>query len=518
MKKDFLMPFRLCIMSAFIVHVFVAVAQTYYVSPGGDNGQTGLSSGTAWATLQHAADQVDAGDTVLVSNGTYTGFQLTTGGSVGQLIRFIADGDNVVIDAPNGVTNDGINVEGADWVEINGFRVINQPRNGIRIVLSDDCIVRNNYCDNNFKRGIFTGFTNRILIEHNTCLNSIDEHGIYFSNSADDPVIRNNICHHNNGAGIQINADASQGGDGITTGAQIYGNVLFENGVGGGAAINLDGVQGAFIYNNLLYENHATGIALFQIDGGGPSTNALIVHNTIIQASDGRWCALVVDGAIGARFYNNIMINQHPWRGSIAVDADVASGLQSDFNVFSNSMSATGDGSSITLADWQALGYDGYSLMAEPLPNIFESPSTGVYELKDGSQAIDAGSASFSFGVTQDIIGIIRPAGIEHDIGAYESDIILAIEDISLPKDSMVYIYSRIRVYTDQNGIICSGDIIGMDVLVHSMNGKQITFRQNIEDKLVFIPFSHRPAGMYLITLTKHHIVVYTQMIYWPGG
>jgi parallel beta-helix repeat protein len=514
---DKLIPLRLPFLFLLLLQLFGFVAQTYYVAPSGDNSQTGLSPGTAWASLQHAADQVDAGDIVLVANGTYDGFQLTTGGSSGQLIRFIANGDNVVINAPNTITDDGINVEGADWVEINGFRVINQPRNGIRVVLSDDCIVRNNECDNNFERGIFTGFTNRILIENNICLNSIDEHGIYFSNSADDPVIRNNICHHNNGAGIQINADASQGGDGITTGAQIYGNVLFENGPGGGAAINLDGVQGAFIYNNLLYENHATGIALFQIDGGGPSTNALIVHNTIIQASDGRWCALVVDGAIDARFYNNIMINQHPWRGSIAVDADALSGLQSDFNVFSNSMSTVGDGTSITLAEWQAFGYDGNSLLADPLPSIFESPSMGGYELKDGAQAIDAGSASFSFGVTQDIVGTMRPAGIEHDIGAYESDIILAIEDLSLPKDSIEQISSRMRIYTDQNGILCSGDIIGMDVLAHSMNGKQIAFRQNIEDKLVFIPFSQHPAGMYLVTLTKHHVVVYTQMIYWPG-
>ncbi len=112
---------------------------------------------------------------------------------------------------------DGINLENADYIEVNGVRVIDQPRNGIRLVFADNCIVRNTYCDNNFERGIFTGFTDDILLEYNECLNSIDEHGIYVSNSSDRSIIRFNICHHNNRGGIQINADGSQGGDGIST-------------------------------------------------------------------------------------------------------------------------------------------------------------------------------------------------------------------------------------------------------------------------------------------------------------
>jgi hypothetical protein len=108
------------------------------------------------------------------------------------------------------------------------------------------------------------------------------------------------------GGGIQINADESQGGDGISTDPEIYGNIIYENGLGGGAGINLDGVQGALIYNNLLYQNHATGISLFQEDGAEPSIDADIVYNTIINASDARWCILAVNGSTGAQVYNNI--------------------------------------------------------------------------------------------------------------------------------------------------------------------------------------------------------------------
>src|SRR5688572_2494485 len=263
-------------------------AATKYVSNTGNNSQSGNSWSQAWLTLQYAADHVFAGDTLWIADGSYVGFNMSNSGSPGNPIVFIAAGDNATIHLPCNTT-DGINVEEADHIEINGVRVINQPRNGIRLVNAHFCIVRNTYCDNNFERGIFTGFTHDILIEYNECLESIDEHGIYVSNSSDRSIIRYNVCHHNNRGGIQINADLSQGGDGISTDPQIYGNVLYENGAAGGAAINLDGVQSAFIYNNLLYQNHATGIALFQQDGAEPSINAEIVHNTIINAADARW-------------------------------------------------------------------------------------------------------------------------------------------------------------------------------------------------------------------------------------
>ena len=124
------------------------------------------------------------------------------------------------------------------------------------------------------------------IIEHNTCSGSDDEHGIYFSNSADDPIIRYNHCFDNNANGIHMNGDASLGGDGVISNAQVYGNVIHGNGSGGGSGINCDGVINSVIYNNLLYDNHASGISLYQIDGGAPSTGNKVYNNTIINASD----------------------------------------------------------------------------------------------------------------------------------------------------------------------------------------------------------------------------------------
>lgn len=426
---------------SFIVIMFIASstywceAATKYVSNTGSNSNSGNSWAQAWLTLQFAAGNIAAGDSVWIANGTYTGFNHGTTGTAANPIVYIAAGNNAVINLPCSTT-DGINIEGngpgategANYIEINGVRVINQPRNGIRLVFANHCIVRNTYCDNNFERGIFTGFTDDLLLEYNECLESIDEHGIYVSNSSDRSIIRYNICHHNTGGGIQINADLSQGGDGISTDPEIYGNILYENCVGGGAAINLDGVQSAFIYNNLLYKNHATGIALFMLDGAQPSINATVVHNTIVNADDARWCILAVNGSSGAQIFNNIIINQHPWKGSIALDPDAVPGFNSDYNILVNSLSNEGDGQTMTLVEWQALGYDENSLLADPMNEIFVAPGSD-FHLIEGSQAINSGNGALSSGVNMDIEENTRPQGPAYDIGAYEASGILAIED-----------------------------------------------------------------------------------------
>src|SRR5690349_21394153 len=120
-------------------------AANYYVSNSGNNSNSGLTLPLAWATLQYAANKVAAGDCVLVANGTYVGCYISKSGTSGNPIVFKALGNSVTINQPNATTNDGINVENCDWIVIEGFRVINQPRTGIRVVLADHCVVRKNF-------------------------------------------------------------------------------------------------------------------------------------------------------------------------------------------------------------------------------------------------------------------------------------------------------------------------------------------------------------------------------------
>jgi len=412
-----------------------AVAGTFYVSPAGNDGASGSSPGAAWKTLQHAADVAEAGDTVIVLAGTYTGFNLFTSGAPGAPITFSANpgvpapNPSVVVNGNNSFTGkDRINLEGASHVVIEGFTVLGSGdpatnRACIRAVTAEDVTVRHCRCDQGGTWGIFTGFVDDMLVEDNEASRSAEEHGIYLSNSGDRPVVRRNVVWGNHSAGLHMNGDLSQGGDGIISEALIERNVLFDNGDGdpafgppGGSAINCDGVQDSVIRNNLLWDNHKTGIALYRIDGGGGSTGNLVHSNTIHNAADARWCLSISGGSTGNTVRNNVLLNDHPFRGAIELTSDSLPGISSDFGAVKDRFSL--DEVFLSLAQWQvATGQDGQSFVATTA--IFTGAAGGDYTLAAGSAAIDAGTAELS--PDEDLPGKHRPAGPGFDIGAYEA-------------------------------------------------------------------------------------------------
>jgi hypothetical protein len=393
-----------------------ASAASYYVATGGDDGNAGSMS-APWATLQHAADTVGAGDTVTVLPGSYAGFHLETSGMEGAPIVFSAE-EGVEITSENPTTPDGINLEGASYVVVQGFTVNGMERAGLRAVTADHVTFRNNRADANGRWGILTGFVDDLLIEGNFTSGSLDEHGIYVSNSGDRPVIRNNRIWNNNANGIHMNGDAEQGGDGIISDALVERNVIYGNGVAGGSGINCDGVQDSLIVNNLIYDTHASGISLYQIDGGGPSTNNFVVNNTVVVANDGRWALNVMNDSSGTTVYNNIFLNLHPSRGAISLcgpgcEAD----LVSDHNVVVDRFTRD-DGTVIDLAAWQAgTGQDENSVVADA-DAVFVDVAGADYHPAVNGPAIDSGTNTSA--PAGDLEGNARPAGSGIDIGAYE--------------------------------------------------------------------------------------------------
>jgi hypothetical protein len=397
-----------------------AAAADYWVKNGGSDAADGLSVATAWATLGHAADEVGPGDTVHVLDGAYQGFYLDTSGTPGNPITFKAEGPNVEITADNGTTPDGINLEGASYVVIDGFVVNNRTRTGVRAVLGEFVTVRNCRLGYNGRWGILTGFVDDFTAEFNEAHHSQLEHGIYVSNSGDRPIVRDNILHDNHANGLHMNGDASLGGDGIISDALVERNVIYGNGAGGGSGINMDGVTDSLVRNNLLYDNHASGISLYRIDGGSGSTNNVVVNNTIINAADGRWAVNISGGSSGNTVLNNILYTFHSFRGAITVDSASQPGLVSDHNSVMNRFSTNGGNTVITLAAWQALGYDANSFIAAPADH-FLVPGSDFHLLTD-SPAVDAGTASNAPSI--DLDGNPRPVGTGYDLGAYELQLV----------------------------------------------------------------------------------------------
>ena len=491
---------------------------TFYISNTGSNSNNGLSLNTAFETLQHAADIVSAGDSVLVVNGNYVGFDIRTSGTSNQPIVFKALSNDVTINTRNPVTTDGINIENANYVEVHGFNVINQPRAGIRIVVSDFIKIKNNNCSNNYKWGIFTGFTDDILIEGNSCSFSEDEHGIYVSNSSDRPTIINNHSFNNNGCGIHMNGDLSMGDDGIISDAVITGNIIHDNGVGGGSAINMDCVQGSKIYNNLIYNNHATGIAMYQIDGAEGSKNNKVFNNTIVHPTDGRWAVLIVNGSTGNTVYNNILINNHSFRGSICIDEDSKAGFVSDYNLVVNRLSDDDGNSNMSLTSWQSLGYDTYSQIVQDENQIFVDPNNSNFHLLPSSQPVNIGTSLVNSVVSFDIEGVSRPQGSGFDIGAYEFTSATSVDEETYPDDFILF-QNYPNPFNPSTKISWQSPVSSWQTLkVYDILGNEIAtlideYRKEGMNSVQFISNNELSSGIYFYQITTGRIVKTKKML-----
>ncbi|MBI5118507.1 right-handed parallel beta-helix repeat-containing protein [Candidatus Poribacteria bacterium] len=363
----------------------------------------------------------------MVEDGDYAPFHVTRSGTASARIEFKAVGSGARILGYE--TYDerytAVTVLG-DYVTIDGFAIdvmaadASVPSRGIRVsgTASDyrrGVIVRSNRVSNAGWVGITTSFAAGVVIEYNEVSNSKGQHGIYVANSADDPVIRGNRVHDNDEAGIQINADASQGGDGVITNALIENNVLYGNGRNGSGAIELDGAAYATIRNNLLYGNNTTGINMYRVDASAGSHHNRITHNTIVMPAGSRHGIAFRSGSTHGYLRNNIAIHLGT-ADSMAVDGNSITGMDSDYNILTRIENPSGD--LISLAEWRTqYGQDRSSFVATA-GELFLAPASNDYRLAAGSRAIDSGTAVPD--LSYDLAGNGRPQGNGYDIGCYE--------------------------------------------------------------------------------------------------
>ena len=168
-------------------------AKNYHVQPLGSDNNDGLSFAKAfkkpfkkrltWLLPAIASSAYD---------GFYKGWDhfYKNSGVQSNLIVYFAKGQNVIINQSCGRGFDGLNIEGCDWIEVNGFRVqsIADPNgsgeDGIRAVLSNHIIIHPCIVDSCY-RGILQAIPDDFLAENNICKKIFGEHGIYVSNNSD---------------------------------------------------------------------------------------------------------------------------------------------------------------------------------------------------------------------------------------------------------------------------------------------------------------------------------------------
>ncbi len=319
-----------------------AGAASYYASPNGNDSNPGTSA-RPWKTLQPAKKALKPGDTLFLADGQYAGgIKFATSGTRERPIVFKAiNAGRVIIRGDQTTERDAFIVYQANWIVFEGLVFQGATRAGIWVQSSNNVTVRNSIARNNGTWGIFTSYSDDLLLEGNECAYNRDQHGIYVSNSGDRPIVRNNVSHDNGTCGIQFNGDGKltnpklgTRGDGIIDRATVEGNVVYGNGARGGAAINLLVVCNSVCANNLVFDNLAGGISLYNDNlptrTQWGSKNNLIAFNTVyFRSGEGRWCVSFTNGCTGNVVINNILSGGA--KGAFQFDA--TSSFASDHNL-----------------------------------------------------------------------------------------------------------------------------------------------------------------------------------------
>jgi hypothetical protein len=240
---------------------------TYYMSPGGSDANSGISTSSPWKTFGYAIPKLNAGDTLVLMDGTYT-----TAGSGNLTINCTAKGNarNGSAGAPITVTaqnqrkallqNDGASrpvlLDGCGWwvIESLSIRSSDNPNSSIDGTLisisgkSSANIIRNNllYNTNRYRGGggvvIYKGST-RNLVEGNE-LYSFSRNGLY-ALSVEENIFRRNYCN------ARDYQRSQKGGPRVCFDAYYSNKTIFENNIAENVegSLNTTGSQNNFLGN-----------------------------------------------------------------------------------------------------------------------------------------------------------------------------------------------------------------------------------------------------------------------------
>jgi Right handed beta helix region len=306
---------------------------TYFVAENGSDGGPGTAN-LPWATINHAAEQADAGDTIMVRGGRYVlsaQVRLRKSGRTDAWITFAGyPGEQPVLDAQlvphsalaqNGLDNGAFQIEGVSYVKVANFAVVNSHDAGITVRDSSHIDIINNSTKGTFSSGIAVWDTKhngqasqhiRILgntvtkatswelasseprrgdapheaisiagaVDFEVAYNHVydsDKEGIDIKETSKRGKVHHNLVHNILRQGIYVDAWF-----GDISGIEISSNVVRDC-HGAGLVLSVENgksVEHVNIHNNLIFNNDGSGLYFSRWGVNGPRRN-IKVHDNV---------------------------------------------------------------------------------------------------------------------------------------------------------------------------------------------------------------------------------------------
>jgi hypothetical protein len=387
-----------------------------FVSPAGRNTNNGTSVDAAWGTLQHAAAQLRAGDTLWVLDGDYSPFNVTASGSAGAYIRIAAyPGDSPRIDAGE---KTGILVSDAAYVEVRGLEIrgnadTDQDSNGIGILV--------------------IGESHHIRFVQNE-IHHFGSGGLITYHSGDHLEIYHNTIHHNANWNPSQHSGVSLLGlvdDGTASGGAynnyVIGNLIYANEVkvktdqfGQGTRITdgncfvVDVTLESFYNGNTLFgsnicvNNGGRGVQVYK------SADVDVVNNTFYHNMRSPDVAAIGSEVMAydskdVRFANNLIISRD---GVLPLTAGITSPVQFQNNLTVGTLNPQKDPSDRHLPAGSSVLVNASTAESALTAANFTPTAT--------SAALDSGAGGFASALAVDFVGNVRRSGGAADAGAIE--------------------------------------------------------------------------------------------------
>jgi Periplasmic copper-binding protein (NosD) len=417
---------------------------TYYVSGTGNDSANGLTTSTAFLTLQHAANMTQPGDTVYVMNGTYTNacagcdvVDITTPGTASAWITFAAYPGQTPLIQFNGWQGFHI-LSTAAYIEISGFSI---EGNNYNVTLAGaqnqsttnpDPAYNGNCIASDGRQGTSTQRPHHLRILNNTIF-ACGGAGVGIIQS-DYVTISGNTIYDTSWYSIygssaistfqDWNSDSSMATKMVITGNRIFGNGQLISTMGAGVITDGEGIivdtnrnssfdptigipaytGRTYIANNVIYGNGSSGIEVFESDHVDVADNSTY-ENLTVPALTGHG-EMNVNAASDVNVIGNIFYA--PSTQNPATVLSNTSSILLDYNLYYNGVLYPG-----TVSGPHDL--TGNPLYVDPADsNRFDVLLT----VEPTSPAVGSGTSQLA--PSTDFAGNPRPGPTGYDRGAYQ--------------------------------------------------------------------------------------------------